>query len=167
MTDKVFENFIRTIYTGGSPMEHFDNLEIIGGVDDISVDTIFGGYNSDKEIDDLHNSVDLEKDISSSKSDIPSNGNVSECLNEDDTIDEPEQIVTTTNIEINFADNSNKIDKHDNVFQIDMAGGSVAEEASFVSNINVSLGGNIPDDDKKNDVNLSTSDIAELLSLYE
>lgn len=42
--DNVFENFVSSVYTGGSSIEFFDNhFEVVGGVDDISVSSIFGG----------------------------------------------------------------------------------------------------------------------------
>lgn len=42
--DNIFDNFVSNVYSGGSAMEFFDNsFEVVGGVDDISVESIFGG----------------------------------------------------------------------------------------------------------------------------
>lgn len=44
MTDNVFQNFVSNVYAGGSALEFFDdNFEVIGGADDITLDSIFGG----------------------------------------------------------------------------------------------------------------------------
>lgn len=42
--DNIFDNFVSNVYSGGSAMEFFDDsFEVVGGIDDISVASIFGG----------------------------------------------------------------------------------------------------------------------------
>lgn len=54
MSDNVFDNFINTVYGGGSIAEYFDaDIHVVGGVDDISVDSVFGACDCDKSDDTI------------------------------------------------------------------------------------------------------------------
>ena len=58
MSDSVFNSYIKSVYGSGSSMHVFDQhisggeFDIIGGVDDISVSSIFGGMDSDSDRED-------------------------------------------------------------------------------------------------------------------
>jgi hypothetical protein len=52
MSEAIFNSFIESVYSGGSALELFDsNIEVIGGVDDITVDSIFGGLDDETGAD--------------------------------------------------------------------------------------------------------------------
>jgi hypothetical protein len=87
MSDAVFNSFLKSVYGSGTAMHHFDNhieggLEVVGGINDISVDSIFGG------IHDHINSTNSD-DVSSSES-----GDISEPddVSEPDDISEPADV---------------------------------------------------------------------------
>ncbi len=53
MSDTIFDSFIASVYGGGSAVELFDNsIDIIGGIDDITVETMFGGTVDDPDVYD-------------------------------------------------------------------------------------------------------------------
>ncbi len=94
MTDTIFDTFIESVYGGGSTMELFDSIDIVGGVDDISVESIFGGSHVS------NHAVDESSDDSSDESSDESND---ESAHE--STDAPdESFVSPTNLKINFSD---------------------------------------------------------------
>lgn len=59
MSDTIFDSFLSSVYGGGSAIELFDGgIDIIGGIDDITVESMFGGASEEiyvpeeDEIDD-------------------------------------------------------------------------------------------------------------------
>ncbi len=75
MSDIMFNSFIKSVYGSGSAMHLFDShidggMEVIGGVNDITVNSIFGGDESDS-------SDDSEKSNDSDSSDSETEDNPS------------------------------------------------------------------------------------------
>lgn len=81
MINSIFNNFINSVYEGGT-FEFFDgglqNIEVVGGAEDISVASIFGGYHSDDE--SLDGVVDFESDDNLDK-EMNNDTNKEECEN--------------------------------------------------------------------------------------
>lgn len=66
MSDTIFDSFLKSVYGSGSSMHLFDGhvdgeMDIIGGVDDLSVEYIFGGEHSFND-DNSHTKTEHEEE---------------------------------------------------------------------------------------------------------
>ncbi len=51
MSDTIFDSFLSSVYGGGSTIELFDGgIDIIGGIDDITVESMFGGSSEETHV---------------------------------------------------------------------------------------------------------------------
>ena len=67
MSDAVFNSFLKSVYGSGTAMHHFDNhieggFEVVGGIDDISVASIFGGMHDHDSSSDSGSDSDGDSD---------------------------------------------------------------------------------------------------------
>ncbi len=88
MAQASFDSFIQSVYSGGTAMEYFDNydagIKVGEGIDDISVDNIFGGndnkkINNDSDSDTSDNELESESDSESNSECKCTNDNGIKC----------------------------------------------------------------------------------------
>jgi hypothetical protein len=136
------------VYSGGSALELFDsNIEVIGGVDDITVDSIFGGL--DEATEDT--SVDEALNVTGGAEDTPGG----EALNvtggaEDTPVDEA----------LNATGGADE-DSKAIITSIDIALPVGTVEAPIVSSVNIPI--QVPVEKKDT---VTASDVASLLSSF-
>ncbi len=148
MSDAIFNSFIESVYSGGSALELFDsNIEVIGGVDDITVDSIFGGLDEateDTPVDEALNATGGADDtpggealnVTGGAEDTP----VDEALNATGGADEDSKAIITS---------------------IDIALPVGTVEAPIVSSVNIPI--QVPVEKKDT---VTASDVASLLSSF-
>jgi hypothetical protein len=159
MSDTIFDSFINSVYSGGGSMELFDSeIEVVGGADDITVESIFGGLS--ESMDEEHEeSINDEQDKpvlgeEHAEQDGSILGGLDESFNiEYDSIDggdsvdkgRDDSIVSSMNISLNLSEPID--DTADNMIVSSM-------------NIPIDLG------EEKKDDDLSASDVASLLGKF-
>jgi hypothetical protein len=148
MSESVFESFIDSVYSGGSALSVFDTyvggLEVVGGADDITVSSIFGGV--DLSADNVDDNIDEGVETIVSNLNVPIGGAHK---------DEPKEDIMET------------IDDYETMFEIGMKGGEVKEDEPIVDNVNYSIQTNASDpiETKKSD-GLTASDVSSMLRMY-
>ncbi len=137
MCDSVFDSFINNVYSGGSAIAMFDGyvggLEVVGAAEDISVQSIFGG--KDLSADDSSDSESTQSD--SDREDDTFGGGVNSV---DSSTGGNSPVVDDSPV---GGDSPVVGDSPVGEISIDLNGGNAE---SFVSDFNISIGGDVSDD---------------------
>lgn len=156
MSESIFDNFIDSVYSGGSALSLFDSyvggLEVVGGADDITIESIFGGVDlSDDTIEDdpeatTHTDGGSEESIVSSL-DISIGGTTTDTL-KDDIME--------------------SVDDYETMFSADHKGGEVKQQDEPITHdMHFTIQAKTDDlvDTKKSD-GITASDVSSMLRTY-
>jgi hypothetical protein len=147
MSEAIFNSFIESVYSGGSALELFDSdIEVLGGVDDITVDSIFGGLDDETGADTAEDETRADTAEDDIMEDSAIGGEMTSCAN------------YTMGDEV--AGGADK-DSDAIITSVDIALPVGVVEAPIVSSINIP----IQVISKKNDA-VTASDVASLLSSF-